>query len=82
MMQIEHKIISTKPKNFPGFWLQCFKVGSLPAKNNCLICFIERPLKMMKNAFYFILKALYVLKIFNFLSLLFGHVEKTAPLER
>ena len=32
--------------------------------------------KMMKNAFYFILKALFVLKIFNFLSWLFGHVKK------
>ena len=28
----------------------------------------------MKNAFYFILKALFVLKIFRFLSWLFGHV--------
>ena len=36
----------------------------------------ESPLKMMKNAFYFTLKALFVLKIFNFLSGLFGHVEK------
>ena len=36
----------------------------------------ESPLKMMKNAFYFTLKALFVLKIFNFLSLLFSHVEK------
>ena len=36
----------------------------------------------MKNAFYFILKALSVLKIFNFLSWLFGHVGKTAWLER
>ena len=36
----------------------------------------ESPLKMMKNAFYFILKALGVLKTFKFLSLLFGHVEK------
>ena len=47
----------------------------LPKK--CVICFIESPLKMMKNAFYFILKALFVLKIFKFLSRLFGHVEKT-----
>ena len=31
---------------------------------------------MIKNAFYFILKAL-VLKIFKFLSRLFGHVGKT-----
>ena len=31
---------------------------------------------MMKNAFYFILKVLFVLKMFQFLSWLFGHVEK------
>ena len=31
---------------------------------------------MMKNAFYFILKVLFVLKIFKFLSRLFGHVQK------
>ena len=35
----------------------------------------------MKNAFYFILKALFVLKIFKFLSQLFGHAEKTTWLE-
>ena len=29
---------------------------------------IERPLKMMKNAFYLTSKALFVLKIFKFLS--------------
>ena len=37
---------------------------------------------MMKNAFYFILKAVFVLKIFKFLSSLFGHIEKTAWLEK
>ena len=42
----------------------------------------ESSLKMMKNAFYFTLKAIFVLKIFTFLSWLFGHVEKTARLER
>ena len=36
----------------------------------------------MKNAFYFILKALFLHKIFKFLSLHFGHVGKTAWLER
>ena len=36
----------------------------------------ESPLKMMKNAFYFTLKARLVLKIFKFLSWIFGHVEK------
>ena len=35
---------------------------------------------MMKNAFYFILKAYFVLKIFKFLSRLFGHVGE--PLEK
>ena len=34
------------------------------------------PLKIMKNAFNIILKALFVLKIFTFLSSLFGYVEK------
>ena len=33
-----------------------------------IICFIKSPLKMMKTAFYFILKALFLLKILNFLS--------------
>ena len=37
----------------------------------------ESPLKMMKNdAFYFTLKAVFVLKIFKFLASLIGHVEK------
>ena len=54
------------------------KVGLSPSKKNCVICLIENPLKMMKNAFYFILKALFVLRIFKFLSQLFGHVRKTA----
>ena len=36
---------------------------------------------MMKNAFYFILKALFVLKIFKFLYSLFGHVEKRLDLK-
>ena len=43
---------------------------------------IRSSLKMMQNAFYFILKTLSVLKIFKFLSPLFGHAEKTAWLER
>ena len=41
------------------------KVG---LSSNCIIYFIENPLKMMKNAFYFILKALFVLKILKLLS--------------
>ena len=60
-------------------WL---KVGLSPSEKNCVVCFIESPLKVTKNVFYFILKALFVLKIFKFLSWRFGHVEKTAWLER
>ena len=36
----------------------------------------ESLLKMMKKYFYFILKALFVLEIFTFLSWFFGYVEK------
>ena len=36
----------------------------------------ESHLKMMKDGFYFILKALFVLKIFRSCVLSFGHVEK------
>ena len=42
----------------------------------------ESPLKLMKKTFYFTLKTLFVLKIFKFLSSLFGYVEKKARLER
>ena len=37
---------------------------------------MESTLEMMKKAFYFILKAIFTLKIFKLLSQLFGHVEK------
>ena len=36
----------------------------------------ESPLKMMKNAFSFTVKALLVLEIFKVLSWPFGHIEK------
>ena len=45
-----------------------------PSKKNCVICFVESPLKLMKNAFYFILKTHFVLKIFKFLSQRFGYL--------
>ena len=57
--------------------LSQFKVGLSPSKKDFFICFNSSPSKLMKNAFYFILKALFVLKIFKFLSCLLGHVEKT-----
>ena len=58
------------------------KVGLSPSKTIFFICFNDGTSKMMKNAFYFILKALFILKIFKFLSWLFEHVKKTAWLER
>ena len=46
------------------------------------ICFNDSHSKMMKNAFYFILKTLFVLKILNFLSWPFGHVEKNGLIRK
>ena len=40
------------------------KVGLSPFKKKFFISFNDSPSKMTKNAFYFILKALFVLKIF------------------
>ena len=48
------------------FYSDCVKVkGGLSGLRQILEP--ESPLKLMKNAFYFILKALFVLKIFKFL---------------
>ena len=67
--------------NYP-FDSVIFSIKILLLSKNCFIWFNESPLKMMNKAFYFILKALFVLKICKFLSWLFGHVGKTAWLER
>ena len=56
-------------------------IFTLPSKKLFLFASIS-PSKLMKNAFYFTLNALFVLKILTFLSSLFGHKEKTASLER
>ena len=42
------------------------KVGLSPSKKICFVYFNESPLKVMKNAFCLILKALFILKIFKF----------------
>ena len=54
------------------------KAGLSPSNKICVICLIESPFKMMKIVFYFILKPLFILKLFKFLSRLFGHVGKMA----
>ena len=75
---VEHhieKVFGTSLFHVAVVELQFFKVRVSPSKKKSFICFNERP-------FYFILKALFVQKIFKFLCLIFGHVEKTASLER
>ena len=44
------------------------KVELSPSNKNCVTGLIESPLKIMKNAFFFILKGLFGLKMFRFLS--------------
>ena len=58
------------------------KVGLSPSNKIIFICFNESPLKMMRNTFYFIVKTLFVLKITEFLSWLFGHVEKNVLIRK
>ena len=52
------------------------KSGSHLSKKFCVIYLIESPLKVMKNAFYFILKALFVPKIFKFFVTTFWSCRK------
>ena len=64
----------TKP-----FLLGCFSLklsDSHLLKRNCFICFNEGPFKMINNSFNFMVKALFILKIFKILSSVFGQVEK------
>ena len=58
------------------------KFGLSLSKKSFFICFNDSSSKVMKNAFYFILKALFVVKILKVFSWPFGLVEKTAWLER
>ena len=64
-------------KSVSSFWIvkKFEKIkGALSSLRQVLVT--ENSLEMMKNAFYFTLKALLVLKIFKLLSWIFGHVEK------
>ena len=44
------------------------KVELSPSTKYCVICFIKNPLKILKKAFYLILNAPFILKVFKFLS--------------
>ena len=70
----------TKVKNYILVWLwQQLKIRYISSMSSydslkdkllkkIVICLIESPLEMTKNAFYFILKVLSVLKVFKILS--------------
>ena len=75
-------IINVSAKSKLVISVNIFKVGLSSSKDNYFICFNESPLKITKNTFYFTLKARFVLQILEFLCWFFGHVEKTARLER
>ena len=75
MLALEYNIIYWL-KKFLKVYIISLKWDSHLPKKNMYIYFNERRLKMIKNTFYFMLKALFVLEIFTFLSLLIGYVEK------
>ena len=77
-LQIAKQLSGLNPLSLSNIKKFRLKPDSHLPKKIIFICFNESPSKMMKNAFYFILKALFVLKIFKFLSLHFGYVEETA----
>ena len=54
------------------------KDALLPSKKVVFICFNQNPLKLIRNGFYFILKALFLLKLFKLLLRLFLSCIKTA----
>ena len=63
-------------------WYGCvFEVGLSPSENVGFICFNGSLLKIIKNAFYFILKAYFVLKIFK-IFVLTSLVMKESDLTR
>ena len=56
---------------------ECHKNQTLSLQKNCFIWFNENPLKMMKNTFYFILKAFFVLTNKKICVLTFSSSKKT-----
>ena len=66
-------LLDTLKTYFQIFYRKCtylnlLKVGLSPSKEISCICFNESVVKMMENAFYFILNAFFGLKISEFLS--------------
>ena len=69
-------------KRLSRYEQRSLKLDSHLPKKIFFIRFSESPLKMMKNTFYFIIKALFILKIFKFLSCHFVHVKKTSLIRK
>ena len=65
MSQLNFDYVTQVSQNMKYF---LFKVRLSPSKKNCV----------MKSVFYLVLKALFVLKLFKFLSQHFDHVGKAA----
>ena len=69
----EYSLYGSTCNIFPVMFLQTFKTNEekiievgLSPKKHCVICFNESPSKMMRNAFYFIIKAFSLSRYLNF----------------
>ena len=86
LLMSNSKTLTKKKSHFWRFRflkvLQDREAGLLHSKKIFFICFNDSLFEMMKIAFYFILKAFFILKIFNVLFWLFGHVEEMTWIER
>ena len=71
-------LLCLKNAKFTDHWNTKKRLKIVKDPHSYLIKFltVESPLKIMKNVFYFMLKALFVLEMFTFLSWLFRYVEK------
>ena len=78
LTELEHPLKTSNKRTHIALPIYFVKVGLSPSKKICVIYLIKSLLKMTKNALNFILKAPSVLKIFKFLSRIFGYVQKTA----
>ena len=87
-IHIVNKLSIVESSQFSFFsliWMnhsRTLKLDSHLQKRNCVISFIESTLKMMKNAFLFHFESLFRSQDIKFLSWLFGHVQKTAWLDK
>ena len=76
------KFHTSKFNSINSFLISNFKISFLLKSGTCLLKQLFYLLQtMMKNAFYLIFQALFVLKIFKSLSWLFAYVKRVKQLE-